>query len=116
MHNSPVEPNSENPPSCFLINCSYEKCNSLAFNSVWLILLLSVFLSEKIIALSLFPPLIKPWDLKLRTSSMVMAILLGSTSFSLIFRGLGGDELIANILIETYVYCKYVLVNKRNLV
>ena len=31
---------------------------------------------------------------------MVMAILLGSTAFSLVFRGVGGDELIANILIN----------------
>ena len=31
---------------------------------------------------------------------MVMAILLGSTAFSLVFRGVGGDELIANILMN----------------
>ena len=30
---------------------------------------------------------------------MVMAILLGSTAFSLVFRGIGGDELIANLLL-----------------
>ncbi len=39
-------------------------------------------------------------DETMRTTSMVMAILLGSTAFSLVFRGVGGDELIANILIN----------------
>jgi len=39
-------------------------------------------------------------DATLRTTSMVMAILIGSTAFSLVFRGLGGDELIANVLLN----------------
>ncbi len=39
-------------------------------------------------------------DETLRTTSMVMAILIGSTAFSLIFRGVGGDELIANLLLN----------------
>ncbi len=42
----------------------------------------------------------KVCDETLRTTSMVMAILLGSTAFSLVFRGVGGDELIANILLN----------------
>ena len=42
----------------------------------------------------------KDCDETLRTTSMVMAILLGSTAFSLVFRGVGGDELIANILLN----------------
>ncbi len=42
----------------------------------------------------------KVCDETLRTTSMVMAILLGSTAFSLVFRGIGGDELIANILLN----------------
>ena len=42
----------------------------------------------------------KVCDETLRTTSMVMAILIGSTAFSLIFRGVGGDELIANILLN----------------
>ncbi len=36
----------------------------------------------------------------LKTTSMVMAILLGSTAFSLVFRGIGGDELIGNLLLN----------------
>ncbi len=39
-------------------------------------------------------------DETVRTTSMVMAILLGSTAFSLVFRGVGGDELIANVLVN----------------
>jgi len=39
-------------------------------------------------------------DETLRTTSMVMAILIGSTAFSLVFRGVGGDELIANLLLN----------------
>ncbi len=31
---------------------------------------------------------------------MVMAILIGSTAFSLVFRGIGGDELIADLLLN----------------
>ena len=42
----------------------------------------------------------KVCDETLRTTSMVMAILLGSTAFSLVFRGVGGDELIANVLVN----------------
>ncbi|WP_320668367.1 TRAP transporter large permease subunit [Prochlorococcus sp. MIT 1307] len=42
----------------------------------------------------------KVCDETLKTTSMVMAILLGSTAFSLVFRGLGGDELIANVLLN----------------
>ena len=44
--------------------------------------------------------LAKVCDETLRTTSMVMAILLGSTAFSLVFRGVGGDEIIANILLN----------------
>ncbi len=44
--------------------------------------------------------LTKVCDETLRTTSMVMAILIGSTAFSLVFRGIGGDELIANLLIN----------------
>tara|TARA_B100002051_G_C16743387_1_gene645806 strand:+ start:3020 stop:4405 length:1386 start_codon:yes stop_codon:yes gene_type:complete len=36
----------------------------------------------------------------MRTTSMVMAILLGSTAFSLVFRGVGGDQLIADVLLN----------------
>ena len=42
----------------------------------------------------------KVCDETVRTTSMVMAILLGSTAFSLVFRGLNGDELIANLLLN----------------
>ena len=42
----------------------------------------------------------KVCDETLRTTSMVMAILLGSTAFSLVFRGVGGDELIASLLLN----------------
>ena len=42
----------------------------------------------------------KVCDETLRTTSMVMAILIGSTAFSLVFRGIGGDELIGNILLN----------------
>ncbi len=42
----------------------------------------------------------KVCDETLRTTSMVMAILIGSTAFSLVFRGVGGDELIANLLLN----------------
>lgn len=34
------------------------------------------------------------------TTAMVMAILLGSTAFSLVFRGVGGDQLIADLLLN----------------
>ena len=37
-------------------------------------------------------------DQTLRTTSMVIFILLGSTAFSLVFRGLRGDRLIADVL------------------
>ena len=36
----------------------------------------------------------------LRTTAMVMAILLGSTAFSLVFRGVGGDQLISDLLLN----------------
>jgi tripartite ATP-independent transporter DctM subunit len=39
-------------------------------------------------------------DATLRTTAMVMAILLGSTAFSLVFRGLGGDQLISGLLLN----------------
>ncbi len=39
-------------------------------------------------------------DETLRTTSMVMAILIGSTAFSLVFRGVGGDQLIADFLLN----------------
>ncbi len=42
----------------------------------------------------------KVCDETLRTTSMVMAILLGSTAFSLVFRGVGGDQLIADLLLN----------------
>ncbi len=42
----------------------------------------------------------KVCDETVRTTSMVMAILLGSTAFSLVFRGVNGDELIANVLLN----------------
>ncbi len=39
-------------------------------------------------------------DDTLRTTAMVMAILLGSTAFSLVFRGVGGDQLISDLLLN----------------
>ncbi len=39
-------------------------------------------------------------DRTLRTTSMVIFILLGSTAFSLVFRGLRGDRFIADVLIN----------------
>ena len=39
-------------------------------------------------------------DDTLRTTSMVLAILLGSTAFSLVFRGVGGDHLISDLLLN----------------
>ncbi len=42
----------------------------------------------------------KVCDETLRTTSMVMAILVGSTAFSLVFRGIGGDDIIANLLLN----------------
>ncbi|MFZ9570496.1 MAG: TRAP transporter large permease subunit, partial [Vulcanococcus sp.] len=39
-------------------------------------------------------------DDSLRTTAMVMAILLGSTAFSLVFRGVGGDQLISDVLLN----------------
>ena len=40
----------------------------------------------------------KVCDETIKTSSMVMAILIGSTAFSLVFRGVGGDEMIVNLI------------------
>ena len=39
-------------------------------------------------------------DATLRVTTMVMFILIGSTAFSLVFRGLGGDRFMENILID----------------
>jgi len=39
-------------------------------------------------------------DDSLRTTALVMAILLGSTAFSLVFRGVGGDQLISDVLLN----------------
>ena len=39
-------------------------------------------------------------DATLRTTAMVMAILLGSTAFSLVFRGVGGDVLISEAMLH----------------
>ncbi len=39
-------------------------------------------------------------DDTVRTTAMVMAILLGSTAFSLVFRGVGGDVLISELLLN----------------
>jgi tripartite ATP-independent transporter DctM subunit len=39
-------------------------------------------------------------DSTLRTTAMVMAILIGSTAFSLVFRGVGGDVLISDLLLN----------------
>jgi tripartite ATP-independent transporter DctM subunit len=39
-------------------------------------------------------------DDTLRTTAMVMAILIGSTAFSLVFRGVGGDALISDLLLH----------------
>ena len=36
----------------------------------------------------------------MRTTAMVMAILMGCTTFSLIFRGVGGDQLISELLLN----------------
>ena len=36
----------------------------------------------------------------MRTTAMVMAILIGSTAFSLVFRGVGGDQLISDLLLN----------------
>ena len=36
----------------------------------------------------------------MRTTAMVMAILMGSTAFSLVFRGVGGDQLISELLLN----------------
>ena len=36
----------------------------------------------------------------MRTTAMVMAILMGSTAFSLVFRGVGGDQLISDLLLN----------------
>ena len=44
--------------------------------------------------------LAKVCDETVSTTSMVIAILIGSTAFSLIFRGVGGDEIIGNILLN----------------
>ncbi len=44
--------------------------------------------------------LFKVCDETVKTTSMVMAILIGSTAFSLVFRGVGGDELIAQLLLN----------------
>ena len=42
----------------------------------------------------------KVCDETLRVTSMVMAILLGSTAFALVFRSLGGDSLIRGVLVN----------------
>ena len=39
-------------------------------------------------------------DATMRITTMVMFILLGSTAFSLVFRGLGGDRFMSNLLIN----------------
>ena len=39
-------------------------------------------------------------DATMRITTMVMFILLGSTAFSLVFRGLGGDRFMENLLME----------------
>lgn len=39
-------------------------------------------------------------DSTLRTTAMVLAILVGSTAFSLVFRGVGGDVLISDLLLN----------------
>jgi tripartite ATP-independent transporter DctM subunit len=39
-------------------------------------------------------------DDTLRTTAMVLAILIGSTAFSLVFRGVGGDQLISDLLLN----------------
>ncbi|WP_320675790.1 TRAP transporter large permease subunit [Prochlorococcus sp. MIT 1300] len=44
--------------------------------------------------------LTKVCDETVRTTSMVMGILLGSTAFSLVFRGIEGDDLIAELLLN----------------
>ena len=44
--------------------------------------------------------LVQVCDDTLRTTAMVMAILIGSTAFSLVFRGLGGDALISDLLLH----------------
>ena len=44
---------NENNTSFFLINCSNEKCNSLAFDSVWLILLLKYYYYNYIFSFSI---------------------------------------------------------------
>merc|ERR1711939_1101994 len=42
----------------------------------------------------------KVCDETLRVTAMVMAILLGSTAFALVFRSLGGDALIRQVLVN----------------
>jgi tripartite ATP-independent transporter DctM subunit len=39
-------------------------------------------------------------DSTVRTTAMVIAILIGSTAFSLVFRGVGGDVLISDLLLQ----------------
>jgi len=39
-------------------------------------------------------------DSTVRTTAMVIAILIGSTAFSLVFRGVGGDVLISELLLQ----------------
>jgi tripartite ATP-independent transporter DctM subunit len=39
-------------------------------------------------------------DSTVRTTAMVLAILIGSTAFSLVFRGVGGDVLISDLLLH----------------
>jgi tripartite ATP-independent transporter DctM subunit len=46
------------------------------------------------------PALAQVCDDTLRTTAMVMAILLGSTAFSLVFRGVGGDVMISDLLLH----------------
>jgi tripartite ATP-independent transporter DctM subunit len=44
--------------------------------------------------------LLEVCDDTLRTTAMVLAILIGSTAFSLVFRGVGGDQLISDLLLN----------------
>jgi tripartite ATP-independent transporter DctM subunit len=44
--------------------------------------------------------LLEVCDDTLRTTAMVLAILIGSTAFSLVFRGVGGDQLISELLLN----------------
>ena len=46
------------------------------------------------------PQLSNVCESTMRTTAMVMAILMGSTAFSLVFRGVGGDQLISDLLLN----------------